>query len=185
MIRILERRRERRRLAVIRARNALVSLPTVSWGHHDSEDHAHALLQGIAETVDRALRRIGNSDDALALKYAHARLTAFLRGWDDAELLAPIDLPEMYQSLVTALHTLALRLAAAENGRRHALPVNPSSIVTPPSSPARTGDSHTSLLSGPRASTASGYRFRGGRGAPVFPITNQSGDHGQPVSHAR
>ncbi|MEV6639703.1 hypothetical protein [Amycolatopsis sp. NPDC051371] len=185
MIRLLERRRERRRIAVIQARHALVSLPNVRWHDRDSEHHARTRLQDIAATVDRALPRLHSaSDHALALKYAHARLTAFLQGWDDAELLTPIDLPEMYQSLVSALHTLALRLEAEENRCRHVPPANPSSTVTPPSSPARTADAHTSLLSGPRASTASGCQSHGGRGAPATPITNQPGDHGQLVSLA-
>ncbi|MEV7043936.1 hypothetical protein [Amycolatopsis sp. NPDC051061] len=185
MIWLLERQRERRRLAVIQARHAIVSMPNVRWYDQYSEQHAHAQLQDITATVDRARRRLhGSSNQTRALKYAHARLIGFLQGWDDAELIAPIELPAMYQSLAVALHTLALRLADEENGHRHAHPTKPSSIVTPPSSPARTADAHTSLLSGPRASTASRHRTRGGRGAPVTPITDQPGDHEQPVSLA-
>jgi hypothetical protein len=113
MIRLGVRRRERQRLAVMQARHALVSLPNVRWHDHESQQQAHARLQDIAATVDRALRQVRTSSDrTLALKYAQARLTAFLQGWDDAHLIAPIHRPEMYQSLVTALHTLSLRLAA-------------------------------------------------------------------------
>ncbi len=182
MIRLLTHRRERRRLAVLQARHELVSLPHVRWQNEVSECRAHARLQVIAATVDRALRRLQSSSaDALAFKYAHARLTAFLQGWGDADLIAPTELPEMYQSLVTALHKLARRLAE-EDERRQARPANPSSIVTTPPSPARTAGSHTSLLSGPRVSTASRHRFRGGRGARACPTTNQPGDHEQPVN---
>lgn len=123
MIRLLNHRRERRRLTVLRARHALVWLPQVDWHNDDSEYRAQARLQEIAATVDRALRCLhASSAHALALKYAHARLTAFLQGWDDAELIAPIELPEMYRSLITALHTLARRLAE-EDGRRQGEPV--------------------------------------------------------------
>jgi hypothetical protein len=185
VIRLMERRRERHRIAVIKARHSLVSLPTVDWCDHDSETDGFARLQAVAASVDRAMRRLhGSSDQALAFKYAHARLTAFLDGWDDAELLPAVELPVMYQSLVTALHRLALRLIVEEDGGRHVHPADPPSIVTPPSSPARTADAHASLLSGPRASTASRHRTRGGRGAPATPITDQPGDHEQPVSLA-
>ncbi len=174
MIRLLKRRRERRRFAVIQAQHALVSLPNVRWHDDDSEDDAHDRLQRITATVDRALRRVRSSDDALALKYAHARLAAFLRGWDDAELLPPTDLPEMYQSLVTSLHTLAVRLAAEENGSPAHEPVlacaaavkpGPDSRFThlPPVRSARLDHQQTSI---PRRSRRSS-----------FPTTNQPGDH--------
>jgi len=115
MIRLRVRRRKRQRIAVMQARHALVSLP--NWHDHDSEQQAHARVQDIAATVDRALRRVRTSSDhARVLKYAQARLTAFPQGWDDAELNATIHVPEMYQSLVTALHTLSPRLAAQERG---------------------------------------------------------------------
>ncbi|MCR6488340.1 hypothetical protein M8542_36470 [Amycolatopsis sp. OK19-0408] len=164
VIRLLQRRRERRRLAVIRARHALVSLPTVCWRDDSSEYLARVRLQEITATVDRALRLLhGSSDSTLALKYADARLTGFLQGWNDPELIAPNELPEMYQGLIAALHSLALRLAAEKDGCRHA---------------------HITLLTGPRASTASNRQIRGARGVPAIPIPNQPGDHGQSVTHA-
>jgi len=163
MIRRRVRRRERQRLAVMQARHALVSLPNVRWHDHDSEQQAHARVQDIAVTVDRALRRVRTSSDhARVLKYAQAKLTAFLQGWDDAELIAPIHLPEMYQGLVAALRAHSLRLAADES----AAPVREPdetcpSIVKPPSSPARPAELQTSLLSGPCASTAREFSIPG------------------------
>ena len=44
-------------------------------------------LQNAGAIVDRALRRVrASSETARALKYAQARLMAFLEGWDDPGL---------------------------------------------------------------------------------------------------
>ncbi|WP_410597223.1 hypothetical protein [Amycolatopsis sp. lyj-23] len=110
------RRRARRQLTVAQARQALVSLPDVRWRDPESEEETRTQLQEIATIVGRALRRVrASSDEARALKYAQARLTAFLVGWDDPSLIAPTHLAPMYQSLAEALRDLSTRLATNEN----------------------------------------------------------------------
>ncbi|WP_328617223.1 hypothetical protein OHS18_13355 [Amycolatopsis sp. NBC_00355] len=110
------RRRARRRLAVLQARQALVALPEIRWRDDTSEEQARVQLQNVAAIIGRALRRVrASSEEARALKYAQARLTAFLEGWDDPGLITPIHLVPMYQSLEAALRTLSLRLETAEN----------------------------------------------------------------------
>lgn len=84
-------------------------------------------LQEIAAIVDRALRDVqASSAEARALKYAQARLTAFLVGWRDPGLIAPAHLAPMYQSLTDALRNLSLRLTS--NGDADP-PVNPDDPV--------------------------------------------------------
>ncbi|MBE8523045.1 hypothetical protein ILP97_37080 [Amycolatopsis sp. H6(2020)] len=81
----------------------------------------------MATIVDRALRRVhASSDEARALKYAQARLTAFLVGWGDPGLIAPTHLASMYQSLTDALRDLSVRLATNENADP---PVDPDDPV--------------------------------------------------------
>ncbi|GHG29904.1 hypothetical protein GCM10017567_57100 [Amycolatopsis bullii] len=106
----------RRQLTIADARQALVSLPDVRWHDPESEEQARTQLQEIGAIVDRALRRVhASSDEARALKYAQARLTAFLAGWGDPDLIAPTHLAPMYQSLIDALRALSLRLATNGN----------------------------------------------------------------------
>ena len=110
------RRRARRELTLVQARQALVSLPDVRWRDPESEEEARTQLQEVATIVEQALRQFhASSEEARALTYAQARLTAFLVGWDDPGLIAPIHLVPMYQSLKAALRTLSLRLAPNEN----------------------------------------------------------------------
>jgi hypothetical protein len=121
------RRRARRELTVVQARRALVSLPDVQWRDPESEEQARTQLQEIAKIVDRALRQVPvSSEEARALKYAQARLTAFLVGWDDPGLIAPTQLAPMYQSLTDALRDLSVRLATKENADP---PVDPDEPV--------------------------------------------------------
>ena len=124
------RRRARRQLTLVHAREALVSLPDVRWRDPESEEVAYAELQKVAAIVDRALRHVPvSSEQARALKYAQARLTAFQEGWNDPGLIAPIHLDPMYQSLKAALQTLSRRLETHDNTDPPAEPADP---VPPP-----------------------------------------------------
>jgi hypothetical protein len=124
------RRRARRHLTLVDAREALVSLPNVHWRDPESEEEAYAELQKVAEIIDRALRHVPvSSEQARALKYAQARLTAFLEGWNDPGLIAPIHLDPMYQSLKAALQTLSRRLETGDNADPPAEPADP---IPPP-----------------------------------------------------
>ncbi|MGW5742085.1 hypothetical protein [Amycolatopsis sp. NPDC003861] len=121
------RRRARRELAFVQARQALVSLPDVRWRDPESEEQARTQLQEIATIVGRALVRVhASSDEARALKYAQARLTAFLVGWDDPRLIAPPHVAPMYKSLTRALRDLSARLATSKNADP---PVDPDEPV--------------------------------------------------------
>ncbi|MFF1612232.1 hypothetical protein ACFVYA_31000 [Amycolatopsis sp. NPDC058278] len=105
-------------------------MPDVHWRDPESEEQARTQLQEVAAIVEQALRRVhASSEEARALKYAQARLTAFLEGWDDPGLIAPIHLVAMYQSLKAALRTLSLRLATNENADP---PTNPDDPVPRP-----------------------------------------------------
>ncbi|MFB9686111.1 hypothetical protein [Amycolatopsis plumensis] len=117
----------RRQLTIVHARQALVSLPDVRWHDPESEEQARTQLQEIGAIVDRALRRVhASSDEAQALKYAQARLTAFLVGWGDPDLIAPTHLAPMYRSLTDALRALSVRLATNGNADP---PVDPDDPV--------------------------------------------------------
>lgn len=121
------RRRARRQLTVVQAQQALASLPDVRWRDPESEEQARTQLQETAAIVGRALRRVhAASDEARALKYAQARLTAFLVGWDDPRLIAPTHITPMYESLTRALRDLSARLATSKNADP---PVDPDEPV--------------------------------------------------------
>ncbi|MEA5367196.1 hypothetical protein VA596_47250 [Amycolatopsis sp., V23-08] len=103
-------------MAVLQARQALAGLPEIRWRDNTSEQQGRMQLEEVAAIIGRALRRVrASSDEARALKYAQARLTAFLQGWGDPGLIATIHVVPMYQSLQAALRTLSLRLETAEN----------------------------------------------------------------------
>ncbi len=106
------RRRARRQLAIVHARQALASLPDIRWRDAQSEEQARQRLHDVAANIDRALRRArAGSDEARALKYAQAWLTAWLQGWGDPDLIPPPHAAPMYQRLVAAMRAVSDRLA--------------------------------------------------------------------------
>jgi type VI protein secretion system component VasF len=105
------RRRARRQLAIIQARQALVSLPDISWRDAQSEEQARQRLHDVAATVTRALRWVrASSDEARALKYAQTWLTTWLQGWGDPDLIPTANAASMYERLVSAMRTISIRL---------------------------------------------------------------------------
>jgi hypothetical protein len=121
------RRHARRQLTIVHTRQALISLPDIQWRDPESEAQARTQLHEVASIVDRALRHVPvSSEEARALKYAQARLTAFLEGWNDPGLIAPIHLDPMYRSLKAALRTLSLRLVTTDNADPPAEPDDPA-----------------------------------------------------------
>ncbi|QKV74166.1 hypothetical protein [Amycolatopsis sp. Hca4] len=105
------RRRARRHLAIVRARQALADLPDIDWHNPESEGKARQKLHDVAAAIDDALRAVrASSDEARALKYAQAWITAWLRGWEDPNLIPSTHAASMYQRLVDAMHTASLRL---------------------------------------------------------------------------
>ncbi|MET8848565.1 hypothetical protein [Amycolatopsis sp. NPDC004625] len=109
---LVARRRARRQLAIVKARQALVALPDIDWHNTDSEQHARQDLHDAAAAVDRALKEVrASSAEGQALKYAQAWMTAWLQGWGDPNLIPSTHAAPMYQRLVDAMHTVSLRLA--------------------------------------------------------------------------
>ncbi len=116
MTSLWKRRRKRQRDAIERAQQALASPPEIGWHDEKSEALARERLQAIASIVDRALQRVsGSSDEARALKYAQVRLTAWLQGWGDPELIPPTHVFRMYEDLKVALRALSARLVPDNN----------------------------------------------------------------------
>lgn len=107
------RRRAQRQLAIVRARQVLVSLPDIDWHDPQSEEQGRQQLYNVAAIVDRALGGVrAGSDEARALKYAQAWLTAWLQGWGDPALIPATHAAQMYERLVAAMRTISLRLAS-------------------------------------------------------------------------
>lgn len=124
------RKRERGRLAIARARAALVTLPDIEWHHPDSEEQAREKLHNIAADIDRALKEIrASSDEAHALKHAQTWMTAWLQGWGDPNLIPPTHAASMYQRLVDVMSAASLRLAPDEHPDP---PPDPDDPVPPP-----------------------------------------------------
>ncbi len=110
------RRRARRQLAIVRARQALADLPHIDWHNPESEENARQKLHDIAAAIDGALRTVrASSEEARALKYAQAWLTAWLQGWGHPNLIPATHAASMYQRLVDAIHTASRRLAPDEH----------------------------------------------------------------------
>jgi hypothetical protein len=107
------RRRAQQQLVIVRARQALVSLPDIHWHDPQSEEQARQQLYNVAAEVDRALGGVrAGSDEARALKYAQAWLTAWLQGSEDPALIPAAHAAPMYERLVAAMHTISLRLTS-------------------------------------------------------------------------
>ncbi|MGW5743714.1 hypothetical protein [Amycolatopsis sp. NPDC003861] len=110
------RRRARRQLAIVRAQRELVALPDIDWHNPDSEQKARQRLHEVAAAIDGALKAVrATSDEARALKYAQAWMTAWLQGWEDRNLIPATHAASMYQRLVDAMHAASLRLAPDEH----------------------------------------------------------------------
>ncbi|MET8997147.1 hypothetical protein [Amycolatopsis sp. NPDC004169] len=104
-------RRARRQLAIVRARQALADLPDIDWHNPASEEKARQKLHDVAAAIGDALRAVrASSEEAHALKYAQAWMTAWLHGWEDPHLIPSTHAASMYQRLVDAMHTASLQL---------------------------------------------------------------------------
>ncbi|MFJ9782586.1 hypothetical protein ACIRSS_23595 [Amycolatopsis sp. NPDC101161] len=120
------RRRARQQLAIVRARQALADLPDIDWHNPESEEKAHQKLHDVAAAVDGALGAVrASSEEARALKYAQAWMTAWLQGWGHPNLIPATHAASMYQRLVTAMHAASLRLAPDGHAETPPDPDNP------------------------------------------------------------